>query len=94
MPAALAPPRPGTPLSPPCPRRASAPAAGPRCCDDAVIGIALTTTWMLITGRFLDHEPLLHGLPAADLIDFWADDFARADGRDVAKRHAESCGRP
>jgi hypothetical protein len=49
---------------------------GPRTADDIVIGLALTTRWMLITGRRLNQRPLLHILPAEQLLDFWADDRA------------------
>lgn len=47
---------------------------GPRTADEVVIGLTLTTQWMLITGRYLHERPLLHDLPAGQLIDFWADD--------------------
>jgi hypothetical protein len=42
--------------------------------------VALTTSWMLRTGRHLDRAPLLHHLSDAELIDFWADDHLDADG--------------
>jgi hypothetical protein len=57
-----------------CRRHLPAQFYGPQSSDEAVIGIALTTRWMLITGRRLNEAPLLHGLPADQLIDFWADD--------------------
>ena len=48
---------------------------GPRSEDEIVIGIALTVTWMLATGRRLRCDvPLFHTLSTGDLIDFWADD--------------------
>jgi hypothetical protein len=48
---------------------------GPRSADDVVIAIALTTTWVLATGRRLRCEqPLFHDLNVHELIDFWADD--------------------
>jgi hypothetical protein len=53
--------------------------AGPQTADDAVVGMTLTAVWMLITGRRLGERPLLHTLPAAELMDFWADDHADAD---------------
>jgi hypothetical protein len=53
---------------------------GPQNADDLMIGLTLTTHWMLITGRRLGQQPLLHTLPAAELVDFWADDHA--DRRD------------
>jgi hypothetical protein len=99
MPAVLAPPQPVAPASRSLPRtrRAARPVVGPQCGSDVIIGLALTTTWMLITGRCLDHGPLLHGLPAADLIDFWADDyFVPADkaGAAGARAHADLRSRP
>ena len=51
------------------------PAHGPQTADEVIIGLALTTCWMLITGRRLYQQPLLHGLSADQLIDFWADDY-------------------
>lgn len=51
---------------------------GPHTVDDMVIGLALTTTWMLLTGRHLYERPLLHSLTAEQLVDFWADDHADA----------------
>ena len=50
-------------------------ARGPQTADDVIIGVALTTQWMLITGRRLHQSLLLHDLPTGQLIDFWADDF-------------------
>jgi hypothetical protein len=47
---------------------------GPRSANEVIIGMALTTKWMLTTGRRLDQTPLLHDLTADQLIDFWADD--------------------
>lgn len=47
---------------------------GPRSADEFLIAIALTTTWALVTGRRPRPAPLIHDLPARDLIDFWADD--------------------
>lgn len=48
---------------------------GPQSADDVVIGLALTTTWVLATGRRLCCDvPLFHDLPAPELVDFWADD--------------------
>lgn len=47
---------------------------GPRSADEIAIATALTTTWALVTGRRPRPAPLLHDLPALDLIDFWADD--------------------
>jgi hypothetical protein len=48
---------------------------GPESAEDLVLGLALTTTWMLKTGRHLRcRVPLMHDLTAAELIDFWADD--------------------
>lgn len=48
---------------------------GPRSADDVAIGLALTTMWVLATGRRLRCDvPLFHDLPEGDLIDFWADD--------------------
>src|SRR5262245_28777160 len=47
---------------------------GPQSLDETVIGIALTTRWMLTTGRRLDQAPLMHDLTDDQLIDFWADD--------------------
>jgi hypothetical protein len=53
---------------------------GPQSADDVVIAIALTTTWMLATGRRLRSDmPLLHDLNARELIDFWADDHITPD---------------
>lgn len=49
--------------------------SGPQSADDVVIGLALTTTWVLVTGRRVRCDlPLFHDLPESDLIDFWADD--------------------
>jgi hypothetical protein len=66
---------------------------GPQSLDEIVIGIALTTKWMLITGRRLDKAPLLHDLTADQLIDFWADDHSGgtipASSKQV--RHAFPC---
>lgn len=50
------------------------PLYGPRSVHEVIIGMALTATWMLTTGRRLDQTPLLHDLAADQLIDFWADD--------------------
>lgn len=51
------------------------PAVGPQCAEERVIALALTASWMTLTGRRLDSAtPLLHELPAYELIDFWADD--------------------
>jgi hypothetical protein len=47
---------------------------GPRSPDEVVIGVVLTTRWMLSTGRRLDQIPLMHDLTGDQLIDFWADD--------------------
>jgi hypothetical protein len=47
---------------------------GPQTADDIAIALALTARWMLVTGRRLHQRPLLHALPAEQLIDFWADD--------------------
>jgi hypothetical protein len=47
---------------------------GPQSPDEVVIGVALTTRWMLDTGRRLDQAPLMHDLTGDQLIDFWADD--------------------
>jgi hypothetical protein len=64
----------GYEVSCPAPSRACH-TPGPQSADDLVIGIALTTTWMLITGRRLrSGVPLVHHLTAVELIDFWADD--------------------
>jgi hypothetical protein len=52
----------------------ASPLPGPQTADDLVIGLALTTRWMLITGRRLGQWPLLHVLSGAELIEFWADD--------------------
>lgn len=55
--------------------------SGPQTADDLVIGIALTTTWMLTTGRRLRcGVPLTHDLNAMELIDFWADDHINHSG--------------
>lgn len=61
---------------------------GPDNADDVALALALTTRWVLLTGRRLDCEtPLFHELPVSDLIDFWADDqllpceSAEASGR-------------
>jgi hypothetical protein len=48
---------------------------GPQSPDEIVIGVALTTRWMLNTGRRLDQAPLMHDLTGDQLIDFWADDY-------------------
>ena len=48
---------------------------GPRTPDEVLLGITLTSTWMLNTGRCLGAFPLLHDLDAAELIDFWAIDM-------------------
>ncbi|MFD0689166.1 hypothetical protein [Actinomadura fibrosa] len=37
--------------------------------------MALTTVWMLKTGRLLDRDPILHELTAEELIEFWSDDL-------------------
>jgi hypothetical protein len=50
-------------------------AHGPQSPDEIVIGVALTTRWMLNTGRRLDQVPLMHDLTGDQLIDFWADDY-------------------
>src|SRR5215467_12030667 len=87
MPAALAPQR-RTTTSPDRGRRGgdclvpSAARHGPRTAEEAAIGLALTTSWMLITGRWMYPGPLLHDLPAEQLIDFWADDHV--PGSDAA----------
>jgi hypothetical protein len=47
---------------------------GPQSVNEVIIGMALTTRWMLVTGRRLDQTPLLHDLAADQLIEFWADD--------------------
>ena len=47
---------------------------GPQSPDEVVIGVALTTRWMLDTGRRLDQAPLMHDMTVDQLIDFWADD--------------------
>ena len=49
---------------------------GPQSPEEVAIGVALTTQWMLTTGRRLGQEPLLHDLAADQLIDFWADDHS------------------
>jgi hypothetical protein len=55
--------------------RGPGPLRGPQSPDDVVMGIALTTTWMLATGRRLRcGVPLFHDLAAPELVDFWADD--------------------
>jgi hypothetical protein len=79
MMATLGPPRPATALAgtrtPPVAHRpAPGRRHGPRTADEKIIGVALTTRWMLITGRRLHQSPLLHDLPTGQLIDFWADD--------------------
>jgi hypothetical protein len=48
---------------------------GPQSPDEVVIGVVLTTRWMLDTGRRLDQAPLMHDLTGDQLIDFWADDY-------------------
>jgi len=58
---------------------------GPRGPEERVICLALVTTWMLTTGRHMPAGVLPHELAAADLINFWADDFTRAP-RPVALR--------
>jgi hypothetical protein len=55
-------------------------AHGPQSADEVVMQVALTTSWMLRTGRHLDRAPLLHHLSDTELIDFWADDRLDADG--------------
>ncbi|WP_106396594.1 hypothetical protein [Actinocorallia populi] len=62
-----------------CPARVTAPVSGgsregPQNEEELLLAVTLTTQWMLITGRLLGHRPVLHGLGAASLIDFWADD--------------------
>jgi hypothetical protein len=47
---------------------------GPTSPDEVSIALALTTRWMLATGRCLDQSPLMHDLTGDQLIDFWADD--------------------
>jgi hypothetical protein len=54
----------------------SARCCGPQTADEMVIGVALTARWMIATGRRLHEPPLLHSLPADQLLDFWADDHA------------------
>lgn len=63
---------------------------GPRSVNEVIIGMALTTTWMLTTGRRLDQMPLLHDLTADQLIEFWADDHDGGTARASrpAQRHA------
>ncbi len=51
---------------------------GPQTADDVVIGLALTAKWMITTGRRLGQRPLLHTLPADQLVDFWSDDHSSA----------------
>lgn len=58
---------------------ADSPPNGPQTADDVVIGLALTAKWMIITGRRLGQQPLLHTLPADQLVDFW-DDYASGPG--------------
>lgn len=53
---------------------------GPRSADEALIGVALTTQWMLVTGRRLRQDPTLHDLDLDELIDFWADDHQGGPG--------------
>jgi hypothetical protein len=55
--------------------RGRRPPHGPQSPDEAIVGIALTVRWMLITGRRLDQRPELHELSCDQLIDFWADDY-------------------
>ncbi|RFS83468.1 hypothetical protein D0T12_20690 [Actinomadura spongiicola] len=49
---------------------------GPRCADESALAMALTTVWMLRTGRLIDRRPLLHELSAEELVEFWDDPFA------------------
>ncbi|WP_285578038.1 hypothetical protein [Actinoallomurus iriomotensis] len=59
----------------PSPTTSLLPAPGPQCAEERLIALALTARWMTLTGRRLDSAtPLLHDLPAYELIDFWADD--------------------
>lgn len=37
-----------------------------------MLEIALTTVWMVRMGRRLGESPLLHGLAADQLVEFWA----------------------
>lgn len=67
------------------------PSVGPRSANEIVIGMALTATWMLATGRRLDQPPLLHDLTADQLIDFWADDHT-ADAAGVPRQECPSPG--
>lgn len=60
---------------------------GPRSANEVIIGMALTTKWMLTTGRRLDQIPLLHDLTADQLIDFWADDHDGGSDSRPAQRY-------
>ncbi|MDN3353043.1 hypothetical protein [Actinomadura sp. DC4] len=62
---------------------------GPRSASETIIGMALTATWMLTTGRRLDQPPLLHELTADQLVDFWADDHN--GGTASGSRPAQRC---
>ncbi|SEG48008.1 hypothetical protein SAMN04489712_105452 [Thermomonospora echinospora] len=46
---------------------------GPCSAEEVTLGVALTTTWMLATGRRLNQPPLAHHLPADQLLEFWAE---------------------
>ena len=63
-------------------------AHGPQSPDEVVIGVALTTRWMLNTGRRLGQVPLLHDLTGDQLIDFWADDYRTETQNSLTKKVA------
>jgi hypothetical protein len=46
---------------------------GPQAGEEFELALALTTQWMLITGRRLGQHPLLHGLSPEELLEFWAE---------------------
>lgn len=53
-------------------RRGDSTRPGPRCQEESMLEIALTTVWMVQTGRRLGEPPHLHVLAAEQLIEFWA----------------------
>jgi hypothetical protein len=68
---------------------ANEPVAGPRDADERAIGVALATTWALISGRWLPAGTAPHDLTDCRLIDFWADDY-RDEERPVVPDRAET----